>query len=71
MNIHMFLYKFQHVVIWQDAEPNDRKIGKLCEYASRNPLRIPKVFCIFFLSCFNLKFILMCSSLLPFFLTDQ
>ncbi|CAL5417014.1 unnamed protein product [Camellia sinensis] len=26
----------------QDAEPNDRKIGKLCEYASKNPLRIPK-----------------------------
>ncbi|CAI9762848.1 unnamed protein product [Fraxinus pennsylvanica] len=26
----------------QDAEPNDRKIGKLCEYSSRNPLRIPK-----------------------------
>ncbi|KAG9141787.1 hypothetical protein Leryth_026122 [Lithospermum erythrorhizon] len=27
----------------QDVEPNDRKIGKLCEYASRNPLRIPKI----------------------------
>ncbi|XVF65548.1 hypothetical protein PTKIN_Ptkin09bG0257800 [Pterospermum kingtungense] len=27
----------------QDAEPNDRKIGKLCEYVSRNPLRIPKI----------------------------
>ncbi|KAK6930577.1 hypothetical protein RJ641_004671 [Dillenia turbinata] len=27
----------------QDAEPNDRKIGKLCEYASRNPLRVPKI----------------------------
>ncbi|XP_019436549.1 PREDICTED: uncharacterized protein LOC109342934 isoform X1 [Lupinus angustifolius] len=27
----------------QVAEPNDRKIGKLCEYASKNPLRIPKV----------------------------
>lgn len=27
----------------QDAEPNDRKIVKLCEYASRNPLRIPKI----------------------------
>nr|KJB46322.1 hypothetical protein B456_007G360200 [Gossypium raimondii] len=23
--------------------PNDRKIGKLCEYASKNPLRIPKI----------------------------
>lgn len=27
----------------QDEGPNDRKIGKLCEYASRNPLRIPKI----------------------------
>uniref|UniRef100_A0A5B7C1V2 Uncharacterized protein n=1 Tax=Davidia involucrata TaxID=16924 RepID=A0A5B7C1V2_DAVIN len=27
----------------QDAEPNDRKIGKLCQYASKNPLRIPKI----------------------------
>ncbi|XP_071715628.1 protein SEMI-ROLLED LEAF 2-like isoform X2 [Rutidosis leptorrhynchoides] len=26
-----------------DEEPNDRKIGKLCEYAVRNPLRIPKI----------------------------
>ncbi|XP_022869447.1 uncharacterized protein LOC111388865 isoform X2 [Olea europaea var. sylvestris] len=24
-------------------EPNDRKISKLCEYASKNPLRIPKI----------------------------
>ncbi|KAK7832437.1 protein efr3 like protein [Quercus suber] len=29
--------------ILKDAEPNDRKIGKLCEYASKNPLRIPKI----------------------------
>ncbi|KAK1430463.1 hypothetical protein QVD17_13204 [Tagetes erecta] len=27
----------------QDAEPNERKIGKLCEYACKNPLRIPKI----------------------------
>ncbi|RDX99298.1 Protein EFR3-like protein, partial [Mucuna pruriens] len=27
----------------QVAEPNDRKIGKLCEYASKNSLRIPKI----------------------------
>ncbi|XP_027356359.1 uncharacterized protein LOC113865798 isoform X3 [Abrus precatorius] len=27
----------------QEAEPNDRKIGKLCDYASKNPLRIPKI----------------------------
>ncbi|KAL1554641.1 protein SEMI-ROLLED LEAF 2-like [Salvia divinorum] len=27
----------------QDEEVNERKIGKLCDYASKNPLRIPKV----------------------------
>ncbi|KAK9682989.1 hypothetical protein RND81_10G111100 [Saponaria officinalis] len=27
----------------QDEEPNDRKIGKLCEYAAKNPLRVPKI----------------------------
>ncbi|KAK1313502.1 hypothetical protein QJS10_CPA06g01533 [Acorus calamus] len=27
----------------EDEEPNDRKIVKLCEYASKNPLRIPKI----------------------------
>ncbi|KAL2464669.1 Uncharacterized protein Fot_52625 [Forsythia ovata] len=27
----------------QDGEPNDRVIGKLCEYATKNPLRIPKI----------------------------
>ena len=27
----------------QVPEPNDRKIGKLCDYISRNPLRIPKI----------------------------
>ncbi|XP_073288526.1 protein SEMI-ROLLED LEAF 2-like isoform X2 [Primulina huaijiensis] len=26
-----------------EEEPNDRKICKLCEYASRNPLRVPKI----------------------------
>ncbi|KAG6575359.1 Protein SEMI-ROLLED LEAF 2, partial [Cucurbita argyrosperma subsp. sororia] len=26
-----------------DAEPNDRQICKLCDYASKNPLRIPKI----------------------------
>ncbi|XP_051125298.1 protein SEMI-ROLLED LEAF 2-like [Andrographis paniculata] len=26
-----------------DEEPNDRKISKLCEYASKNPLRVPKI----------------------------
>ncbi|CAJ2655191.1 unnamed protein product [Trifolium pratense] len=27
----------------QEEEPNDRKISKLCEYAARNPLRVPKI----------------------------
>ncbi|CAM8920133.1 unnamed protein product [Rhodiola kirilowii] len=27
----------------QDEEPNDRNISKLCAYASKNPLRIPKI----------------------------
>ncbi|KAK2988289.1 hypothetical protein RJ640_000397, partial [Escallonia rubra] len=27
----------------QEEEPNERKIGKLCEYAAKNPLRIPKI----------------------------
>ncbi|WCJ41358.1 ARM repeat superfamily protein [Euphorbia peplus] len=27
----------------QEAEPNDRKIGKLCDYVSKNPLRVPKI----------------------------
>lgn len=26
-----------------DGQPNDRKIAKLCEYASKNPFRIPKI----------------------------
>ncbi|VFQ91258.1 unnamed protein product [Cuscuta campestris] len=26
-----------------DQQPNDRMINKLCEYASKNPLRIPKI----------------------------
>ncbi|KAL2923616.1 Protein EFR3-like protein [Bienertia sinuspersici] len=27
----------------QDEEPNERMIGKLCEYAAKNPLRVPKI----------------------------
>lgn len=27
----------------QEEEPNERKISKLCEYAAKNPLRIPKI----------------------------
>lgn len=30
-------------MVCQDCPPNDRKIVKLCEYAARNPIRIPKV----------------------------
>ncbi|KAH6824536.1 hypothetical protein C2S53_010350 [Perilla frutescens var. hirtella] len=26
-----------------EEEPNDRKISKLCEYSSKNPLRVPKI----------------------------
>ncbi|EPS68833.1 hypothetical protein M569_05934, partial [Genlisea aurea] len=26
-----------------EEEPNDRKVSKLCEYASKNPLRVPKI----------------------------
>ncbi|CAA0829874.1 Uncharacterized protein SHERM_25387 [Striga hermonthica] len=26
-----------------EEEPNDRKIGKLCEYGAKNPMRIPKI----------------------------
>ncbi|CAH1434816.1 unnamed protein product [Lactuca virosa] len=29
--------------VYPEEEPNDRKVGKLCEYAVRNPLRIPKI----------------------------
>ncbi|KAM7500183.1 hypothetical protein LguiA_024597 [Lonicera macranthoides] len=29
--------------ILKEEEPNDRQIGKLCEYASKNPLRIPRI----------------------------
>ncbi|KAF3779355.1 hypothetical protein EJ110_NYTH41675 [Nymphaea thermarum] len=28
---------------YEDEDPNDRKIGKLCEYAVKNPLRVPKI----------------------------
>eukprot|EP00268_Persea_americana_P032780 TRINITY_DN3232_c1_g1_i2.p1 TRINITY_DN3232_c1_g1~~TRINITY_DN3232_c1_g1_i2.p1 ORF type:complete len:966 (+),score=170.50 TRINITY_DN3232_c1_g1_i2:207-3104(+) len=36
-------YKKLLAGIFQDAEANDRKISKLCEYALKNPLRIPKI----------------------------
>ncbi|XP_058225278.1 protein SEMI-ROLLED LEAF 2-like isoform X1 [Rhododendron vialii] len=36
-----------------DEEPNDRKISKLCEYASRNPLRIPKITCSLEQRCYR------------------
>lgn len=27
----------------QDAQPNERMMGKLCEYTFKNPMRIPKI----------------------------
>lgn len=30
-------------ILMQDGSANDRKIAKLCEYAAKNPFRIPKV----------------------------
>ena len=30
-------------VLLQDGPTNERKIVKLCEYAAKNPFRIPKV----------------------------
>lgn len=41
--------------LWQEEGPNDRKIGKLCEYAAKNPLRIPKVSIISFFLCIFLS----------------
>jgi hypothetical protein len=29
--------------VLQEDEPNERRIGKLCEYVARNPQRVPKV----------------------------
>lgn len=37
------IYNFDVLIFLQDELPNDRKIGKLVEYAVKNPLRIPKV----------------------------
>jgi hypothetical protein len=31
-----------HILNSQDGAPNERKIMKLCEYAAKNPMRIPK-----------------------------
>lgn len=31
------------IMFSQGDEPNERMIGKLCEYASKNPFRVPKV----------------------------
>lgn len=56
----LYAYLFSNYIC-QDAEPNDRKICKLCDYASKNPLRIPKV-CNFFLAfSFSLLTYLRCS----------
>nr|TKR84091.1 uncharacterized protein D5086_0000261240 [Populus alba] len=37
----------------QEEGPNDRKIGKLCEYAAKNPLRIPKITCSLEQRCYK------------------
>ncbi|KAL6635235.1 hypothetical protein ACP70R_027906 [Stipagrostis hirtigluma subsp. patula] len=37
----------------QDEPPNDRKIGKLCEYISRNPMRVPKITVYLEQKCFK------------------
>lgn len=36
-------YKKLIADVFQEVLPNDRKISKLCDYASRNPLRSPKI----------------------------
>ncbi|KAI5083132.1 hypothetical protein GOP47_0002875, partial [Adiantum capillus-veneris] len=36
-------YKKLIADIFQEELPNDRKISKLCDYASKNPLRLPKI----------------------------
>lgn len=37
----------------QEEGPNDRKIGKLCEYAAKNPLRIPRITCSLEQRCYK------------------
>ncbi|KAJ3678140.1 hypothetical protein LUZ60_001943 [Juncus effusus] len=37
----------------QDAEPNERMIGKLCDYVSRNPSRIPDITTYLEQKCFK------------------
>ncbi|TVU28905.1 hypothetical protein EJB05_20443 [Eragrostis curvula] len=37
----------------QDEGPNDRKIGKLCEYISKNPMRVPKITIYLEQKCFK------------------
>ncbi|KAK9147050.1 hypothetical protein Sjap_006953 [Stephania japonica] len=42
LNVLSFLELAEHIVKG-DAPPNERKIVKLCEYAAKNPFRIPKI----------------------------
>ncbi|KAL5082271.1 hypothetical protein RYX36_010692, partial [Vicia faba] len=37
------IHRICHGIGSKEAEPNDRKIGKLCDYASKNTLRTPKI----------------------------
>jgi len=53
----------QFAIYWlQDEEPNERMIGKLCEYAARNPLRVPKACIYYSLFFFSLWFWFICTS---------
>ncbi|KAH7430210.1 hypothetical protein KP509_09G088600 [Ceratopteris richardii] len=36
-------YKKLIIDIFQDSSPNDRKISKLCDYAAKNPSRLPEI----------------------------
>ncbi|BAT85267.1 hypothetical protein LR48_Vigan03g216400 [Vigna angularis] len=37
----------------QEEGPNDRQIGKLCDYAARNPLRIPRIMQVLEQRCYK------------------
>lgn len=47
MGVHWFTYHNNvcnmFYFLKKGKEPNDRKIGKLYEYARKNPLRVPRI----------------------------
>lgn len=47
-------FNFSFHSILQEGHPNERKIVKLCEYAAKNPFRIPKVVAFWILMCKHL-----------------